>query len=312
MSSSVHARSSSRSANEASSHSGPFVTRANGFSVIDCKACGFRHVHPMPEADNLVSLYAQDYYATTKPTYFVHAKEDEPWAQLAYDDRLDAMTAHLRTNERRLVDVGAGPGSFLAHAQMRGWDVKGLEPSHQAAAYCRARDLDVTEAFLSTESVATLGLADAVHLMNMLEHVPDAAATLELAVTILAPGGVLCVGVPNDYNPLQRLLSAREFAPWWVAPPHHLNYFDFDSLEGLVRRVGLRPHARLTSFPMELFPVFGRNYIGNDALGRVCHNERKRFDIDLDQAAPGRRRALYQALAEAGFGREAIIIATKD
>ncbi len=293
-------------------HSGPFITRVNGYRVIDCKACDFRHVLPLPTAEELAATYAEDYYAQIKPTYLQHAKDDEPWAQLAYDDRLDAMAASLKPDRRRLVDIGAGPGSFLAHAVSRGWQATGVEPSRQAASSCRDRGLDVVEAFFSEEIAREIGRVDAVHLMNMLEHVPDPRAIIELAARMLAPGGALCVGVPNDYNPLQRLLSARRVKPWWVAPPHHLNFFDFDALERLVVRVGLTPRARLTSFPMELFLTFGCNYIGDDALGRACHTERRQFDIDLEQAAPGRRNALYQALASAGFGREAIIVATKD
>ena len=53
------------------------------------------------------------------------------------------------------------------------------------------------------------------------------------------PGGLVCVGVPNDYNGFQAAVRAGGSAPWWLAPPHHLNYFDFDSLSGLLSRLGL-------------------------------------------------------------------------
>ena len=36
---------------------------------------------------------------------------------------------------------------------------------------------------------------------------------------------------------------------WWVAPPHHLNYFDFESLTGLLDAAGLhvrRAHHQLS------------------------------------------------------------------
>src|SRR5262249_13874503 len=145
---------------------------------------------------------------------------------------------------------------------------------------------------------------DALHLMNVLEHIPDPATLLANAMSLLAPGGVLCVGVPNDFSPLQLLLNEkRGLAPWWIAPPHHLNYFNFASLDALLRRLGATPVRRLTSFPMELFEALGRNYIGNDALGRECHGLRKALDQDLESASPGARRALYTALANADFGR---------
>ncbi len=68
----------------------------------------------------------------------------------------------------------------------------------------------------------------------------------------------------------------------------------------------------MTSFPMEAFLLMGDNYVGDPALGRASHAKRKRFDLALEQAGFGEaRRALYRALAEAGIGREAVVIAVK-
>jgi hypothetical protein len=123
---------------------------------------------------------------------------------------------------------------------------------------------------------------------------------------------LICVGVPNDYNALQQAARAGGTQPWWLVPPHHLNYFDFTSLETLLKRVGLDVIETLTSFPMELFLLMGDNYVGNDTLGRECHARRKHFDLALEKAGLGEvRRKLYGALAKAGIGREAIIVARK-
>lgn len=297
---------------QAPAHRGPVVHRLADYHVISCEACGFRHVTPLPEAEALEATYAEAYYGTTKPTYLSHASEDEAWAALGCDDRLDLMAAYLPATARRLIDVGSGPGLFLARAVARGWQAEGVEPSRQAAAFAKARGLRVIEAFFTDTVAAGLAEADAIHLMNVIEHVPDPAGLLARALARLRRGGVLCVGAPNDFNPLQRLLwEGRGHAPWWIAPPHHLNYFDFASLEGLLRRLGATPRARLTSFPMELFVALGQNYVGDEALGRHCHQRRKAFDQDLE-AVDGARRGLYRALAEAGIGREAIVIATRD
>lgn len=294
-------------------HEGRELATANGFRIIDCMPCGFAHALPLPDGSEIARLYQESYYSETKPTYLAHALEDRDWLMLGCDDRLDLMAEHLPGERGRLLDIGAGPGLFLARAAERGFTVTGIEPSRQAAAFARERGLPVHEVFFTDEVAESIGRFDAVHMMNILEHVPDAAAMMARAHTVLAPGGVLCVGVPNDFNPLQNMLRhARGFAPWWVAPPHHINYFSFDSLEGLLRRHGFAPKARLTSFPMELFLSFGENYVSDEARGRVCHAKRKAFDHDLERAAPGKRRVLYRAIAEAGLGREAIVIATKE
>ena len=48
---------------------------------------------------------------------------------------------------------------------------------------------------------------------------------------LLAPGGLLYIRVPNDFNPLQLAAQQKLGAdPWWIAVPDHVNYFDVDSL----------------------------------------------------------------------------------
>ncbi len=99
---------------------------------------------------------------------------------------------------------------------------------------------------------------------------------------------------------------------WWVAPPHHLNYFNFDSLTRLLARSGFVAKARATSFPMEAFLMMGENYVNDPALGRACHNRRKKFDLAFEAAGlKETRRGFYRALAELGIGREAVVIAVK-
>ena len=171
----------------------------------------------------------------------------------------------------------------------------------------------MTEGFFGTVTAATLGRFDVINLTNMLEHVPDPIAILTLARDLLGFGGVLCVGVPNDFSPLQTAARAATGAnDWWVAPPHHLNYFDFSSLSGLLARLGLNVVERTTSFPMEAFLMMGENYTADPALGRDCHNRRKRFDFAFEAAGLREtRRAFYRALANAGLGREAVVFAVK-
>ncbi|MEO7054133.1 MAG: methyltransferase domain-containing protein, partial [Rhizomicrobium sp.] len=146
-----------------------------------------------------------------------------------------------------------------------------------------------------------------------LEHIPDPAHLIGLAHALLEPGGMICINVPNDFSPLQIAgMTAAGTNDWWVAPPHHLNYFDFESLSALLQRLGFDLTARTTSFPMEAFLMMGENYVGDDVLGRACHNRRKKFDLAFEAAGlKETRRAFYRALAEAGLGREAVVIAVK-
>lgn len=294
-------------------HEGPRVSRVRDYDIIACTMCGFRHVVPLPGQAEMMHAYREAYYRDEKPTFIAHAAEDEEWSALAHGDRLDACEKLLGPSRRRLLDIGAGPGFFLKTAKARGWRVFGIEPSRQAAAHAREMSIEVAEGFFDAETAPGLGRFDAINLNNVLEHVPDPITVLGLTRNLLDPGGILCVNVPNDFSPLQTAArAALGLKEWWVAPPHHLNYFDFDSLSDVLTRLGFRIVDRTTSFPMELFLLMGDDYTGNPALGRACHARRKRFDLAFEAAGLREiRRAFYRALASAGIGREAVIIARK-
>ncbi len=294
-------------------HSGAVVDVVSGQEIIECVRCGFRHVVPLPTVDSLIETYATEYYRDEKPAYLIHAGEDYEWATLNYRDRLDMLTAHLSVGQRSLLDIGSGPGLFLKFAADCGWRVHGIDPSIQAAAHTREMGLPVTQAFFGSENVGDLGTFDVVHMNNMLEHVPNPRELVEKASTHLSENGLICIGVPNDYNPLQEALRDKGgFDPWWIVPSHHLNYFTFDSLNRLLTAAGFRVLSQTTSFPMELFLLMGDNYVGDDALGRSCHNKRKQFELLLQRAGQGNlRRELYEVFAKLGLGREAIVIAQK-
>jgi SAM-dependent methyltransferase len=294
-------------------HLGPCIDRVGGFDVIACGRCGFRHVLPLPTADELAHAYRHDYYAVEKPLYLERTRQDQSWWRIVHRDRLAAIEAELPPGRRRLLEIGSGPGFFLAEARERGWTPLGVEPSRQAAEHTRGLGIDVVEAFFDADTAGRLGRFDAVQMTNVLEHVPDPRAILQLAHERLAPGGVVSVIVPNDYNPFQRAVrDACDHAPWWVAPPHHLNYFDFDSLAALLADTGFVPVARSSSFPIDLFLLMGERYVGDDAVGRRCHEMRMRFEENLEAAGQGElRRALYRSLAQLGLGREVWIVARR-
>jgi SAM-dependent methyltransferase len=294
-------------------HGGACVATRPGHDIIECEACGFKHALPLPDAAALEREYRENYYAAEKPNFLAHAGEDQHWFALAQTDRLEIFERHLPSPRRRLLDIGCGPGFFLQTAIAHGWDAHGIEPSRQAAAHARELGATVTEGFFGPETAPALGQFDVITLTNMLEHVPDPVAILKTAFDLLEPGGVICAGVPNDFSPFQIAgRSAVGANDWWVAPPHHLNYFDFASLSALLTRLGFAVIDRTTSFPMEAFLMMGEDYTNNPGLGRACHNKRKQFDLAFEAAGLKQtRRDFYRALAGLGIGREAVVIARK-
>ena len=295
-------------------HEGKVLDSVGGFDVIDCHACAFKHIIPIPTSEEMEHLYRHDYYSTTKPLYIDRMREDAAWWELTYSDRYDALESLLPPGRRRLLDVGSGPGLFLKHGKDRGWDTLGVEPSQQAAEHSRGLGLEIIEGFFSVDMKRDIGLFDVVHMSLVLEHIADPAILLRMVHELLKPGGLVCVVVPNDYNPFQQAVreSVGGGTPWWVAPPHHVNYFDFESMHALLVRSDFDVVLQEATFPIDLFLLMGDNYVGNDELGRICHAKRKMMEFTLEAAGMAHvRRKLYRSLASVGLGREVCVYGRK-
>lgn len=294
-------------------HEGPVLISANGFDVIDCAPCGFKHIVAIPTEQELERSYRHDYYTQEKPLYIERYREDLDWWNVVYSRRYEILEQHLPGSRRRLLDIGSGPGFFLLNGKQRGWSVKGIEPSLQAAEHSRELGLDIENAFYSEQTASHLGAFDAINMSAVLEHIPNPGALLALVQRQLSAKGILVIVVPNDFNPFQIALRDHlGFKPWWVAPPHHVNYFDFASLSRLVERHGFEVVHEEATFPIDMFLLMGDNYVGNDALGRTCHSKRMSFEKALTHGGFGNVLAgLYTALAQQGLGREVVLFARK-
>jgi SAM-dependent methyltransferase len=209
----------------------------------------------------------------------------------------------------RVLDVGCGTGETLDFLKAQGFTTSGIEPSAEASAAAVERGLDVKnftlEEFVEHRRTTAGTPLDAVLLLCVLEHVPDPVGTIQAAKALLAPGGLVGIRVPNDFNEIQ--LTAREQLskkPWWIAVPDHINYFTFESLHALLDRLGFDVVYSQGDFPMEMFLLMGDDYVGNEEVGSACHQRRVRFENAID---PDLRRRMYTAMASAGVSRDCLV-----
>ena len=173
--------------------------------------------------------------------------------------------------------------------------------------------LEVEHGFFSEQTALDLGTFDAINLGLVLEHITDPAGLLKLIHNQLNDDGMVCIVVPNDFNPFQLILRDHlDFKPWWVAPPHHINYFNFKSLTGLVERCGFEVVHKEATFPIDMFLLMRDNYIGDDIVGRECHKKRMNFEKSVSFGGDNSvLKNLYSSFAKEGIGREIVMFVKK-
>ncbi len=280
----------------------------NGFDVIECEACAFKHVVPIPTTEELDEYYEKKFYSQ-KSDYFERHREEQEWWRMVNADRYHRFEECLG-KAGRILDVGSGPGFFMQLGQERGWDVLGVDPGTQAVAHARELGVAVIQGSFEQVFSQDLGTFDVVHVGWAMEHLPDPKSFVQSCVERVKPGGLFCTVVANDYNPLQEILRDHMgYEPWWVVPPEHINYFGIPSLKKLLNSCGLECVNVTTSFPLEFFLLMGENYVGHDVVGRQCHDRRKSLEFALAKSRnPQLKTEIYSALSECNIGRDIEII----
>jgi 2-polyprenyl-3-methyl-5-hydroxy-6-metoxy-1,4-benzoquinol methylase len=169
--------------------------------IDECARCAFRFVNPRPTQSDIVEAYSQpDFYETWLAT---EAGREKMWRK-----RLRRLPRLARG--ARVLDIGAGVGTFLALARDEaGWDVSGTEVSRQAVQLARRRHgLELMVGQFEQVSVPAASF-DLITLWHVLEHVPSPSRLLQACHRALVPGGWLVVAVPNDGGARWRVEQAR-------------------------------------------------------------------------------------------------------
>lgn len=276
---------------------------------------GYLQVWPRPTPEALSRLYTEQFYEEDKSSYLSNMETERPYWDAIWTLRRRMIEDALPHGRRRLLDVGASGGFLLDHFQQQGWQASGIEPSPHAAAFAREHyGLDLfCGGLLDFPLPASGARFDAIHSAQVLEHVLEPEACVARIAELLAPDGVVFIEVPNDFNAFQDVARRKLDKPaWWVAPDHHLNYFDYESLSSLLSRHGLEEIDRVASFPMELFLLMGDDYVGRPDIGKAAHGRRMNFERTL--IAHGKIEelgAFYRALAQADLGRTCGLLARR-
>ena len=291
------------------------------YRVIEDPKYGYRRLDPLPDDKALARFYQSHYYDLIRQGGRAHelkhllaggeeADREREWLKTTvYADIAHALSMHAPGT--RVLDVGCGTGEALAFLETQGFNTLGIEPSAEASTVAAGRGIHVLnltlEEYVEHRRVTSAPAVDAVLLLCVLEHVPDPAAMLGAARAALAPGGLVGIRVPNDFNEIQRI--AREKLakkPWWIAVPDHINYFTFASLRAFLDQLGFDVVYEQGDFPMEMFLLMGDDYVGNEAVGSACHQKRVRFETAIPADL---RRSMYQAMASAGVSRDCLVFA---
>lgn len=143
----------------------------------------------------------------------------------------------------RLLDVGCGDGTYLAHMRDLGWEVEGVEVDPRAVEQARKLDLIIHKGNLEQMSFQDYRF-DVVTLNHVLEHVHAPLKLLKECYRILKPGGTLIAITPNTSS-----AAHCWFKESWrgLEPPRHIHLFTSPALRRLAMAAGFHVQMRTSA-----------------------------------------------------------------
>jgi SAM-dependent methyltransferase len=183
------------------------------FSYRKCVACGTVYIEKVP-AD------ISKHYPTRYSQYrFFRKGVGEAEVMALEREKISKVLKALGNDVKgkKILDVGSGQGGFMAECKNAGMEPFGNEFSPDGAKKCR--EFGEVEQGDFLKSHFNREFFDAITFWHSLEHLPNAFAATSKAHSLLKPGGLLFIAVPNPES-----LQGRLFKRFWahLDAPRHL------------------------------------------------------------------------------------------
>ena len=227
-----------------------------GLRIVRCGQCGMVYANPVPSE----MATGEFYDASGKDYYLSPAKLESDYADVRFERELRLFRKHCPRGA--VLDVGCSSGAFLFQLRKRwpaDYQILGTDVSGPPLDYAESRGVPVVRgdflrsAELKLRSTQQSRRAeqeltapyDAITFWAVIEHLAEPKRFLEKAHTLLKPGGLCFVLVPNLRSLAVRLLGAK----YRYVYAQHLNYFSASTLGRFGERAGFEIVAtRFTHF----------------------------------------------------------------
>ena len=223
----------------ACSHEGDPSFTKSGFHYEYCSHCFTLYVSPRPQQEAFhryyeeapsVKFWATNFYKETESP-----RRESLWKPKA-KQILSILDSHSATHHS-VIDVGGGYGLFAEEVIKLGHkSVIVIEPGPLLADACRSRGLKVIEKFL--ENVDSTDLPEspkAFVSFELFEHLYDPESFFSHLRNQMKSGDLFIFTTLSGMGVDIQVLWEHSRS---VYPPHHLNFFNPDSIQLLLKRCG--------------------------------------------------------------------------
>lgn len=197
------------------------VYATNNWEILQCKEC-----HLVTTKNNKFVDYSS-YHRDEE--YFA----EEKLFRNIFQKRFNTIKTFKKSG--RVLDIGASHGVMLDIFAQDGWETFGVEPSRSAE---RAKSNGHTIYQTSFEKAKLKNnFFDVVILNHTLEHVNNPAVVLKKVKSVLNPGGIVYIDVPN-FDSFSRKFAGSSWK--YLLPKEHVFHFTPKTLNSVASNSGLK------------------------------------------------------------------------
>lgn len=165
------------------------------YNIIECSHCNLISLYPQPSEQEILDFYSD--YGSKKDRF----KDEEIRKECVYEPKLVKLKKYAKGP--RLLDIGAGLGTFSFMAKNAGFDVTGIELSPEQCRFAKERyGLDLLNINIF-ENSQSLGKYDVIHLHHVLEHLICPMELFKIMKKLLNNDGLLLIEVPYQLKKIQ-------------------------------------------------------------------------------------------------------------
>lgn len=246
---------------------------AGSWDFKRCKNCESLILDPMPSDSQLLSAYPPIYSADQAPKthplhYWLHSLETKVFYEPMYRASTRQVLRMINLRSGKMLDVGGGTGKRTVFFKQAGFEAWVLEPEEEPLKIARetfglktiCNTLDTTE--LPKETF------DLITFFAVIEHLSNPTATLEIAKSLLRPGGWIVTLVPISNSLQRRIFGAR----WHEAreAPRHVSLPTTIGMQALLKRSGFILKSWESDIVMNRAGVMALSLVYNSKSDIAC------------------------------------------
>ncbi len=211
-----------------------FFSRKNSFTLYKCVECSKIVINPIPKSfDN---VYNQEYFSGAKNGFgYVNYDKDKEAMKNVFHKYLDKIEQYIINNKnKKILDIGAATGFFMKIAISKGFKIKGIEYSKDAAESGKKNGLNISVGTIEDYD-SKKEKFDVVTMFDVIEHIPNPKFSIKAVSNLLVKNGLLLINTPDSGSFFAKLMGSK----WHlIVPPEHIHYFNKKSLITLLESNG--------------------------------------------------------------------------